>query len=72
MALREELLNLLMFRCPECGAYEGQLMLRNGAEDAAFMNCQNFVCRRTLFWKNTALEKKLVCRKPEATTPPIP
>lgn len=58
--------------CPECGAYEGKLMLRNGAEAVAFLNCQNFVCRRDLFWENAKLEKKLVCRKRATTTLPIP
>lgn len=72
MTSRIELLSLLVFRCSECGAYEGQTMLRQGAQAAAFLNCANPVCRRTLFWEYSGTEKEMVCRKGNYISPPIP
>ena len=70
---RKEILNLLVHPpCPECGAYEGQTMLRQGAQAAAFLNCANPVCRRTLFWENSGTEKEMVCRKGNYISPPTP
>ena len=73
MIHRKEILNLLVRPpCPECGAYEGQTMLRYGPEAEAFLNCANPVCRRTLFWENSGTEKEMVCRKGNYISPPIP